>query len=228
METTFTMNGDQHEELRRHLFPGDGKEAAAIVLCGHRAGPKRHRLLARKLRMIPFEACETRSEIEVTWSTDVIVPMLEEADRDGLGVIKIHSHPGGFSEFSALDDSSDKHLFACIAEWCAQDVPHASAVMLPDGRMIGRVVHADGTYEPLAQIAVIGDNWEFWRPHDFAEAPAAGFTGVYEAPRASVWRANDARAWRAFDSGDRLLGHGKPDDRAVSASWRQAPHAGRP
>jgi hypothetical protein len=165
------MNGDQHAELRRHLFPSDGKEAAAIVLCGRRAGSKRHRLLARKVHLIPFEACETRSEIEVTWPTDVIVPMLEEADRDGLSVIKIHSHPGGFSEFSAMDDLSDKDLFPCIAEWCEQDVPHASAVMLPDGRIFGRVVHADGTFEPLAQIAVIGDDWGFWRPYEFAKVP---------------------------------------------------------
>ena len=171
METTFTMNGDQHAELRRHLFPSDGKEAAAIVLCGRRAGSKRHRLLARKVHLIPFEACETRSEIEVTWPTDVIVPMLEEADRDGLSVIKIHSHPGGFSEFSAMDDLSDKDLFPCIAEWCEQDVPHASAVMLPDGRIFGRVVHADVTFEPLAEIAVIGDDWGFWRPLQFAKVP---------------------------------------------------------
>jgi len=26
--------GTQHEQLRAHLFPGDGLEAAAVLLCG--------------------------------------------------------------------------------------------------------------------------------------------------------------------------------------------------
>jgi hypothetical protein len=35
---TLAFSGDQHEHLKRFLFPGDGNEAVAILLCGNRAG----------------------------------------------------------------------------------------------------------------------------------------------------------------------------------------------
>ena len=33
---TLTLTGDQHDHLQSFLFPGDGKEAVAIMLCGRR------------------------------------------------------------------------------------------------------------------------------------------------------------------------------------------------
>ena len=46
---TLALTGDQHEFLRRHLFPGDGNEAAAILLCGRRDGDRRKRLAVRDI-----------------------------------------------------------------------------------------------------------------------------------------------------------------------------------
>ena len=40
---TLSMTERQHQELHRHLFPGDGLEAVSLVLCGRRAG-KRERV----------------------------------------------------------------------------------------------------------------------------------------------------------------------------------------
>ena len=42
---TLAFSGDQHEHLKSFLFPGDGNEAVAILLCGRRAGDRRHRLV---------------------------------------------------------------------------------------------------------------------------------------------------------------------------------------
>jgi hypothetical protein len=94
-------------------------------------------------------------------------PWLQEADRLGLSMVKVHSHPGGYSDFSWQDDHSDADLFPCIDGWIAADVPHASAVMLPDGRMFGRTVSSRGVFEGLRLISVVGDDLHFWRPHDF-------------------------------------------------------------
>ena len=41
-QTTLTLTSTQHAELHRHLFPDDGCEAVALILCGRRADPARH------------------------------------------------------------------------------------------------------------------------------------------------------------------------------------------
>src|SRR5205823_6291294 len=52
---------------------------------------------------------------------------------------------------------------------------NASAVMLPDGQMFGRVVTADGQCLPLSLIAVGGDDLHFWH-EDAVEAELPEFT----------------------------------------------------
>lgn len=65
-------------------------------------------------------------------------------------------------------DASDRDLFPCIDGWIGAAVPHASAVMLPDRHMFGRIVSPAGAFERLRLIAVVGDDLHFWRPYDFA------------------------------------------------------------
>src|SRR5712691_3301380 len=93
---TLALSGDQHDHLRRFLFPGDGKEAVAILLCSRRDGDRRHRLVVRELYGIPYEDCSERTSTRVTWSPDYIEPMLERAAAEKLSVIKVHSHPTGY------------------------------------------------------------------------------------------------------------------------------------
>ena len=51
---TLSLTAAHYEQLGRHLFPGDGKEAAAIALCGRRGGAERHKLLIRELCLVPY------------------------------------------------------------------------------------------------------------------------------------------------------------------------------
>ena len=167
---TLALSQDQHEHLRSFLFPGDGKEAVAILLCGRRDGDRRHRLVVQEIHGVPYELCD-RSPVKVTWQTDDIVSCLERATTKRLSVIKVHSHPTGYAEFSRVDDESDTKLLPMVRGWVEADVPHGSAVMLPDGEMFGRFMNADGTFEPLASISVAGDDLLFWYPN-------AGRSGV--------------------------------------------------
>jgi ThiF family/Prokaryotic homologs of the JAB domain len=159
---TLSMTGDQHRQLNRLLFPGDGKEAVAIALCGRRDGLRRHRLLVRELSGIPPEGYSERASLRVTWSPESMEGLLERAAAQRLSVIKIHCHPSGYAAFSETDDKGDKRLLPMVCGWVEADVPHGSAVMLPDGRMFGRVLGADGAFAPIATINVVGDNLEFW------------------------------------------------------------------
>ncbi len=157
---TLSLTQRQHTELMTHLFPADRCEAVAIALCGRRRDAERHRLLVHRLVPVPYEACSERTPTRVTWPTDVLPPLLEEARRHGLAILKIHGHQHP-SPFSAIDDHADRALFPSIHAW-TEDGPHASAIMFRDGRMIGRLVDEDGRFHLLRSVNVVGDDLSFW------------------------------------------------------------------
>ena len=159
---TLALSGDQHEHLKTFLFPGDGNEAVAILLCGRRSGRRCCRLVAREIHGIPYEHCSERTPVRVTWSPDYIAPILERAAAEGLSVIKVHCHPGGYAAFSPTDDQVDHLLLPMIRGWIEDDIPHGSAVILPDGQMFGRVLNSAKGFDPIDCISVAGDDLHFW------------------------------------------------------------------
>ena len=159
---TLALSGDQHDHLKSFLFPGDGKEAVALLLCGRREGDRRHRLVVREIYGIPYDDCSERTPTLVTWPPDYIAPMLERAIAERLSVIKVHSHPTGYAAFSGTDDEGDVRLLPMIRGWVEADIVHGSAVMLPDGQMFGRVLRSGPALEPIECISVAGDDLHFW------------------------------------------------------------------
>lgn len=181
MNVVLRLSGQQHSHLRTKLFPGDGKEAVAIALCGRRNGDVRHYLSVHQLHFLSDEDYVERAADRVTWKTGFLVPLLEQAAKRGWAVVKIHSHPGGFSRFSEQDDVSDAELFASVFGWVDDGLPHASAVMLPDGELFGRAFKVDGTHSPLTYIAVAGEDLHFWL--DTAESEGGDGIGIQEFAR---------------------------------------------
>ena len=165
MDATLTMTAAQHEAMRRHLLPGDGLEAVALALCGRRAGAEVHRLLVHEVHPVPYSLCE-RAADRVTWRTTQLRPLLDKAAKRGFAVLKIHSHPTGYTRFSGTDDAADAILFPSMHGWIDSDNPHASAVMMPNGRVFGRVHHADGAIANLAAVTVVGDDLQIWHAAD--------------------------------------------------------------
>jgi hypothetical protein len=157
------MTAAQHAVLQSHLLPGDGKEAVAVALCGRRGGGPRQWLVVHKVVCIPHDQC-ARAPDRVTWPTDLLLPLLPEAERRNYAVLKVHSHPGGYPEFSEVDDASDRELFEAVHGCIDGELPHASAVIEPGGRMFGRAVHVGGAFEPLDAVSVVGDDIHFWYP----------------------------------------------------------------
>lgn len=158
---TLAFTGDQHTHLKQFLFPGDGKEAVALLLCGRRDGDRRYRLTVREIHEIPYDHCTKRTTVLVQWSPDYIDNILERAAAECLSVVKVHSHPNGYAAFSSLDDASDAELLPMIKGWVEADIPHGSAVMLPDGQMFGRILKGE-RLEPIHCISVAGDDLHFW------------------------------------------------------------------
>ncbi len=168
------MTGRQRAALMAHLHPGDGLEAAALLVCGRRRGAAREVLVVHRVFIIPHEVCE-RAANRVTWPTRYVADALAEAERRGLAVVKAHSHPDGCTAFSAFDDASDRAVFGFVYDWLERTqgaAPHASLVLLPDSTAFGRVVLLGGTFEPLERIVVVGDDLAFFYPDDADEEGA--------------------------------------------------------
>jgi hypothetical protein len=159
---TLSMTGEQHDRLKQFLFPGDGKEAVVILLCGRCDGDRRHRLLVRAIEPVPYNVCTVRTAQRVSWPPEFIEPLLERAAAERLSVVKVHSHPTGYAAFSDTDDEGDARLLPMIRGWVEADIPHGSAVVLPDGQMFGRYLRADNSFAPLDMINVVGDDLHFW------------------------------------------------------------------
>lgn len=162
-EFALTITETQYAELHNHLFPGDGLEAVAILLCGRRQG-RRHRLAVREVILLPHERCD-RAANYVTWPTDILPPLLEKAAKRNLAVLKIHGHES-LRAFSRRDDASDRALFPSVTAWLDHDFPGGSLVMMQDGELLGRMWLSGGDFAPMERIAVIGDDIKIWRDRD--------------------------------------------------------------
>ncbi len=163
MKYYFRMTKSQHALLRSHLFPGDGKEAVALLKCGRRKGHDRHVFMPHKLVLVPYEVCDRHAD-RITWPTDLVEQVLREAFDKQEAIVKVHSHPGGYRQFSSTDDDSDRKLFSSIAMFLNDELPHASIIMLPDGEMFGRVIENEGQVTGLLEsLMVVGHDLSIWR-----------------------------------------------------------------
>ncbi|HEY1053623.1 MAG TPA: ThiF family adenylyltransferase [Emticicia sp.] len=159
--------GFHYLQLQQHLFPGDNKEAVAVALCGRSDYEGNHTLLVQELLLVPYDLCDRQSDF-IQWPTEVINPFLEKAAKKNLAIVKIHCHPGPeiHEFFSRLDNESDQLLFKSIHSWIDDDLPHASCIMLPDGRLFGRFFNRDMQVQPVHKISVAGSDINIWNYSD--------------------------------------------------------------
>jgi len=83
--------------------------------------------------------------------------MLEKALKRGLYVLKIHSHPNGYSQFSSQDDQTDLELTKGVESILDRSPSLLSAFMMSDGRIYARVVCGETGFKPIDQVMVVGD-----------------------------------------------------------------------
>lgn len=164
---TLGLTGAVHTGLQTHLFPGDGKEAAAILLCARVPG-QRLRLITRHWIAVPHAACQKRTENALTWPAAYIEEAIDGALGEHLSLILVHSHPGGLAAFSGVDDASDRALMPCLYE--ALEGLHGSAVMLPNGTMFARLYEQQGRQVPVDLVSLASDDLAFWWRDDIANA----------------------------------------------------------
>jgi hypothetical protein len=162
MTASVRMTSEQHSQLMSHLFPGDGCEAVALLLCGRRESGPRPVLVVRKVVPVPYESCSIRIPDRVQWSTDVLDELIPEIWKSNASVVKVHCHPTGFDRFSAIDDLSDGELALSFEGLFDEGRMHGSLVLLPDGRIFGRTLQDGKIGDDLGLIFVAGNNIDLW------------------------------------------------------------------
>lgn len=161
-EFTLTLLGSNNAILLAHLFCGDGKESAAIGLCSVAASSDPHRLLLRELVPVPNSICTDRTDVSISWPVEWLDPLLARAEAEQLSIVKFHCHPGEQAFFSKADDTSDSALFDSIHGFLDNDAVHGSVVVLPSGRMLGRVALPGGGFVPMRKITVLDREPVIW------------------------------------------------------------------
>ena len=175
---TLVLPGTIHLRLHNHLFPGDGKEAAAILLCSRveKAGLK---LLVRDVIEVPHQHCR-RTAVSLTWPGDYLDQALAAAEAEDLSILLLHSHPTGLYEFSRVDDQSDQDavrslIMACPADRVGHESWHGSAIMVPGGAIKARVYDRTMRAHIINMVGAYGDDLRFYwgddkqpRPHTLA------------------------------------------------------------
>ncbi len=162
MQCALRLTANQHNEFMAHLFPGDGNEAVAILVCGRLNGTRRHVFTVREIVPIPYGVCSERTPDKVTWSTGAVEAALAEAFVHGYAIVKVHSHPGGHRDFSDSDDESDRAFLGSVSQYMGDGHPHASVIVLPSGEMFGRAVVKGELRDRLLSILVVGDDLQIW------------------------------------------------------------------
>jgi proteasome lid subunit RPN8/RPN11 len=170
------MAAVNHAQVMNHLFPGDGKEAAAILVCTRMRGG-RLKLLVREVVLVPHESC-SREDDRLTWPSAVLDPWLDRSTQGGLSLLLIHSHPNGYPDFSLLDNASDSELMPYLYPYGHADdacgLWHGTAIMLPGGGIKARLYDDTIHPHPIDLVAIYGDDLRLcWNAAPDEVAPLA-------------------------------------------------------
>ncbi len=158
------MTERRHQAVMNHLFPGDGLEAAAILLCNQGTGEQLRRLIVTDV-LFPAHNKSKRKKDFVAWPfSECLSPKkITDIDRSGQSIVTIHSHPNGCDQFSVTDDRNDRELFPSICNWFDDGRPNGSAIMLENGTIVARTVDTNGTFVTFSTVSVVGDNIRIWK-----------------------------------------------------------------
>ena len=122
--------------------------------------------------MVPHEACPLRKPDAIVWPGSYIEDAIDIAEPEGLVIILLHSHPGGWLQFSHIDDESDRQVIPGLFE--AFGHCHGSAIMTPEGAIRARLYSPDMVSRPVDLVSMAGDDLEYWWNDGIMNAVPAG------------------------------------------------------
>lgn len=141
-------------KLRERLLTPDGKENAAVLLCGASETKTQRTLLVRKTLPVPPELYEERTDYRLKISPAFYNRVIDECLAQKLNPVLVHSHPGSDEPwYSTSDDFGESRLLHTLNELLPGATPASLLVSrdLPAGRSF-----AAGKFQPLESLTIVG------------------------------------------------------------------------
>jgi molybdopterin-synthase adenylyltransferase len=134
--------------LRAGLAFRGTHESAVFCLASHARLQNRTLLLVKKVIPLPEDAYVPSSANGAKWAGRAMLPILNEALKEELGVILVHAHPHAGPVSLSRDDSQSAHRLLPLFQTVVSARPHVSVVL-------GKT-HADGIALLPGQTDFIG------------------------------------------------------------------------
>ncbi|MBD2328369.1 ThiF family adenylyltransferase [Alkalinema sp. FACHB-956] len=151
--------------LKEFLIHQDGVERAAYILCGQSSvsldpwtGHPHRKFFSYDILPVPEDEVLSSSDQHITWKTDSFVRTLKRAQEQGLTVALIHSHIGGFAEFSDQDDANEPDLVELAQNRNGENTSLLSLILTSDEKLVGRLWINQQQWLPLRLITVVGES----------------------------------------------------------------------
>lgn len=162
MKYSITFQEKDYDQLVKHLFSDRLKERAAYALCKISKTTDENRLLVREIIYVADEDIEDSSEVHMKIKSISFLRAIKKANDTKQSFVFIHSHPEGFINHSTQDDREEHSLFNTAYNRIRTNSIHGSLVLSSPDKPIGRIFLADGTFELMSMVRVIGEQFKFF------------------------------------------------------------------
>ncbi len=154
MRTTMTILERHLEELVGIVFSVPECEGAAYLLCRRSHTGDEQRLLVREVVPVRPEDYLVREPFRLSINSDSYARVAKRAAAERLSILFVHSHPGGYEEFSDQDDREEPKLMHFL-QARAPDLLHGSLVLSSPEHMRARV-WVGQSWEEMERVRVVG------------------------------------------------------------------------
>lgn len=142
------------QDLRKVLLTEDGKENAAVLLCGIADSPTERRLLVRKIIPVPKDKYDIREELHLRISPHFYNEIVSNCLESKLSPVIIHSHPfDGQARYSTSDDYGESRLLPVLSTLLPEALP--ASLLITNNDISGRWFN-DGNFEDLSGLKIFG------------------------------------------------------------------------
>lgn len=167
MKYTITMRQKDYEHLTSQLFSDKSIEGVAYLYCRSSITDDETRLLVREVEFANPSEIITASSSGVSIASTSVARAIKHARLTKQGLIFVHSHPEGVSQYSEQDNKEEAKLFK-LAYQQVDNAVHASIVIPCASAPHGRVWFGDGTSTPISLIRVVGKRFiHYYNEHLF-------------------------------------------------------------
>ena len=166
-DLSLAISTPHHRQLRESMFPGNGHEAGAIVLCGLSdvaacpwSDRRQRRYLTREVIPIPGSDVVSSSDRHFEWRKARFLAAYKQAREDNLAIAFVHSHRGIHAFFSDVDDQNDHALAELVGHRQAPRPDLLSFVIDERGGTVARRLCSPTEFHDVQRILDYGpDLW---------------------------------------------------------------------